>query len=55
MLFLQEMEVISCVRETLTRAMENAKEQLISNKEMKHQLEKDWSDKVSRERERASY
>lgn len=41
------MEVISSVRETLTRALENAKDQLASNKEMKHQLEKDWSDKVN--------
>ena len=34
------------MRETLTRTLENAREQLKSNREAKHQLEMDWSDKV---------
>ena len=42
----KELETITLVRETLTRMLENAREQQVSNKEAKHQLEMDWSDKV---------
>ena len=37
---LQEMETISQVRETLTRSLENAKEQLKASREAKHQERK---------------
>ncbi len=45
-LFFQELEVVTSVREALTNALSDAREQQRQNKEMKHQLEFDWSDKV---------
>ena len=36
-IFQQEMETISQVRETLTRSLENAKDQLKASREAKHQ------------------
>ena len=44
--FFQELETISEVRDTLTRTLEVARDQQKANREAKHQLEMDWSDKV---------
>lgn len=42
----QELEVVTGVRESLTRILEDARDQMKTNQEMKKQLEFDWSDKV---------
>lgn len=43
---LKELEVISHVKDILTNTLRNAQDQLKSNREAKHRLEMDWSDKV---------
>lgn len=43
----QELETITRVKETLNNLLAQAREQQHSNKESKHQLEMDWSDKFS--------
>ena len=43
----QELEVISHVRDVLNQTLKNARDQLQANREAKHRLEMDWSDKVS--------
>jgi hypothetical protein len=42
----QELEIISYVKDNLTGALRNARDQLEANREAKHRLEMDWSDKV---------
>ncbi len=44
---LKELEVISGVKSTLSECLRNARDQLTASREAKHQLEMDWSDKVS--------
>ena len=43
---LQELEIISGIKSTLTEALNNARDQLTASREAKHNLEMDWSDKV---------
>ena len=43
---LQELEIISGIKATLTEALNNARDQLTASREAKHNLEMDWSDKV---------
>jgi len=44
---LKEIELISQVQDTLTRTLQQTKDQLAACKEAKHRLEMDWSDKYS--------
>ncbi|XP_059086339.1 tektin-4-like isoform X2 [Tigriopus californicus] len=44
---LKELEIITDVRDTLKRTLENARDQQSTNRDCKHQLEMDWSDKFS--------
>jgi hypothetical protein len=46
LLISQELETISYVKDSLTGALRNARDQLEANREAKHRLEMDWSDKV---------
>ena len=44
---LKELETISGVKATLTECLRNARDQLTASREAKHNLEMDWSDKVT--------
>ena len=43
---LQELQLISQVKDTLIDTLNQAKTQLVNSREAKHRLEMDWSDKV---------
>jgi len=43
---LQELEIISSIKSTLTECLNNARDQLTASREAKHNLEMDWSDKL---------
>ena len=51
---LQELEIISSIKSTLTECLNNARDQLTASREAKHNLEMDWSDKVCRLRQKKS-
>ena len=44
---LEELEIISSIKSTLSECLNNARDQLTASREAKHNLEMDWSDKVT--------